>query len=220
MESQYKCPLCGGNIAVDDVNVATDIALCRSCGKTSAFSMVSGVSELPLDPLQDIPRGVRIENDFRGGMTITYRRISPALLFLIPFAAFWSGGSMWGIYGTQFVKGRFDIGQTLFGIPFLIGTIVLLSIVAFLLLGKWRITLADGGGAVFVGVGTVGWTRYFTYNRDSVVTMRMTAVQVNHVPQKGILVRTDGRDFVFGAMLRDGVKQFIAATMMKAIKGA
>jgi hypothetical protein len=218
MQSQYVCPLCGSNIAVDDVNVATDIALCRSCGKTSAFSLVSGSAELSLDPLQNIPRGIRIENDFRGGITIIYHRLSPVLLFLIPFAAFWSGGSMWGIYGTQFMKGKFDLGQSLFGLPFLIGSIVLVGIIVYLLVGKWQIALGDGAGSVFVGVGTLGWTRYFTYNRNSLVTMRMTSVEVNHMPQKGISIRTDEKDFVFGAMLKEDAKQFIAATIMKEIK--
>ncbi len=218
MESQYKCPLCGANIGMDDVNVATDIALCRSCGKTSAFSMVCGAAELSLDPLQNIPRGIRMENDLRGGITIIYHRLSPVLLFLIPFAAFWSGGSMWGIYGSQFRKGQFDLAQSLFGLPFLIGTIVLVGVIVFLLFGKWQITLGDGAGSVFVGVGTLGWTRYFTYNRNSLVTMRMTSVEVNHRPQKGISIRTDEKDFIFGTMLKEDAKQFIAAIIAKEVK--
>jgi hypothetical protein len=218
MQSQYICPLCGTNIGMDDVNVATDIALCRSCGKTSAFSMVSGAAELSLDTLQNIPRGIRMENDLRDGISIIYHRMSPILLFLVPFAAIWSGGSIGGIYVSQIIKGQFDLEQSLFGIPFFIGTIVLVSAIIYLFFGKWRISLGDGAGSVFVGVGTLGWTRCFSYNRESLVTLRMTNVEVNHVPQKGILIRTDEKEFIFGAMLKEDVKQFIAAIIAKEVK--
>lgn len=217
MQSEFRCPLCQSVIAADDVNVATDLALCRSCGRTSSFSAVSGSSEISLDSVNSPPRWIKAEKDFRGGMTIVYRRISPVLLFFIPFTAFWSGLSMWGIYGTQFRKGEFDLGQSLFGLPFLLGTIVLLIVITFLLFGRWKISLWNGTGSVFVGVGSLGWTRRFTYNRETLVSMRMTDVRVNEVPQKGILVRTNEKDFVFGTMLKEKVKQFIAASIMKAV---
>ena len=215
MQSQYICPLCRSVIAADDVNVATDLALCRSCGRTSSFSMVSGASEISLDSLQKPPPSISIEEDFGGGRAIIYRKLSPALLFLIPFTALWSGFSMWGIYGSQFRKGEFDLGQSLFGLPFLLGTIVLLSTIMFLLFGRWVITLRKGTGTVFVGVGPVGWTRHFTYNRETLVSMRMTDVRVNEVSQKGILIRNGDTDFVFGTLLKDEAKQFIAAVIMK-----
>ena len=35
----------------------------------------------------------------------------------------WSGGSLGGIYGTQIANQEFSLLQSLFGIPFIIGTI-------------------------------------------------------------------------------------------------
>lgn len=204
---------------MDDVNVATDLALCRSCGNTSAFSVVTGSSEISLAALAKPPRCVKIERDFSGATVITYRKLSRVLVFLIPFTAFWSGLSMWGIYGNQFRKGEFDLEQSLFGLPFLLGTVVLLSIITFLFAGKWRITLKKGVGTVFVGVGTLGWTRTFSYNRDTLVSMRMTNVRVNEVSQKGILIRNETADLVFGTMLKEDAKQFITAVIMKEAKG-
>jgi len=95
----------------------------------------------------------------------------------------------------------------------------MLSIVTFLLVGKWRISLKRGGGTVFVGVGKLGWKRTFSYNRESLVSMRMTNVQVNGVSQKGICIHNDAKDFVFGTMLKEDAKQFIAATIMQEAKG-
>lgn len=52
---------------------------------------------------------------------------------------------MWGIYGTQIIKGKFELSQSLFGIPFLIGTIVLLSVIFFTLFSKIMMRLNDAG---------------------------------------------------------------------------
>jgi hypothetical protein len=217
MQSQYVCPLCRSSIAADDTNVAADIALCRSCGKTSAFSVVSGSSEISLNSLKSTPRGIRIEKDFEGGITIIYHRLSSRLWSLIAFTALWSGLLMWDIYDKQFRKGQFDLDISLHELPFLLMTIVFLSIIAFRLFKKWRITLRNGTGSVFVGAGPLGWTRHFTYNRNSLVAMRTMAEAHDEPPRKSILIRTDDKDFVFGAMLKEDAKFFIAATLKKEI---
>jgi hypothetical protein len=217
VQAELFCPFCRASIPLADVNVATDIALCRACGRTSAFSVVSGQSEISLDCLAEPPRCVRVEDGFYEGTQITYRRLSPVLLFLIPFTALWSGGSMYGIYGTQIIKGEFDLEQSLFGIPFAFGTMILLSAIVYLIVGRWVVTLNRGEGTVFVGVGPLGWTRQFSYNRDTLVSLSMTSIKVNDCPQKGILVRTGDKDFVFGALIRDDAKRFIAATIMQAV---
>jgi len=217
-EAEYRCPVCNAVIGLEDVNVAADLALCRSCGNTSPFSIVVNSSEILLHSSEIPPRWIRLEKDFSGATLITYHRISPVLLFLIPFTALWSGLSMWGIYGTQIQKGQFDPEQSLFGLPFLIGTVILLSIIVYLLFGKWKITLRKGTGTVFVGMGPVGWNRHFVYNQNSLVSMQTTNVKVNDVSQKGILIRTDENDFVFGALIKDEAKQFIAAAILKEIK--
>ena len=217
MPSDYSCPSCGANIPLDDVNVSKDVALCRACGRTTSFSVLSGTGEISLQGLDEPPRGVRVETGFNEETTIVYRRLSPLLLFLIPFTAIWSGGSMIGIYGTQIRNGKFDLAQSLFGIPFLIGTLVLLSAIAFLLFGKWVIRLDRGDGTVFVGVGPFGWTRRFSYNQTSVVSLAATKITVNNRSQQGILVRTDEKDFLFGAVLRKDVRQFVAATILQHV---
>jgi DNA-directed RNA polymerase subunit RPC12/RpoP len=155
MQAEYKCPFCRAEIAPEDVNVATDVALCRSCGRTISFSIISGSAGISRDILLRPPRGIRVDHDAKGGTVITYRKLSSSLLFLIPFTAFWSGMSMWGIYGRQISKGHFDLNESLSGLPFLIGTIVLLGIIIFLLFGKWTITLWNGKGSVVAGVGSL-----------------------------------------------------------------
>jgi hypothetical protein len=213
--SEYTCPNCQSNIALDDVNVATDIALCRACGKTSSFELISGTSEISSTALLQTPRHIQISRDFQRGTTITYRKLSGLLLFLIPFAALWSGGSMWGIYGSQIRSGQFDLGRSLFGLPFLFGTLILLAIITFLLLGKWVITLHKNEGSVFLGVGPIGWNRRFMFDSDSIISLRNSSVKVNNVPQKAIHIKNGSAEFSFGSTLTQDAKQYIAATLIK-----
>lgn len=211
------CPYCQAAIPLADINVVTDIALCRGCGRTAAFSTIGGAGRVSLTCLAEPPRSIRVENGFSDETKITYRRVSPGLFFLIPFAALWSGGSMIGIYGTQIREGKFDLHMSLFGIPFAIGTLVLLSIIVYLAVGKWVVTLNRGEGSVFTGVGPLGWTRLFSYNRNTIVSLCMTEVKINNRPQEGIRVCTDGKDLIFGSMLKKDAKQFIAAAILQEV---
>ena len=86
-----------------------------------------------------------------------------------------------------------------------------------MIFGKWVITLDRGQGTVFVGVGSLGWTRQFSYSKDSLVSLRITNVQVNNVSQRGIFIRTDDKDFVFGAMFKEDAKRFIAAAILQQV---
>ena len=224
MPEEYKCPSCGAVIPLDDVNVSKDVALCRACGQSTAFSLISAAAEINLQSLAQPPRGIRMEEEPGGALKICYKRISPVVLFLIPFTLLWGGGSMGGIYGSQIWKGKFDPHLSLFGIPFLVGTIVLLCIISYLLFGKWEITLNGGAGTVFTGIGALGWTRRFSYDRSTVVSLRLTNIRYgsgyNSVPQKAVSIRTGEKELAFGTLIKDEAKQFIAAAIvMRATQG-
>jgi len=217
--SQYKCLFCKAEIPMEDINVSTDIALCRACGKTSAFSVIGGTAQVDMSAFERQPRCVRLEHRPDGGLEIAYRRLSPVLLFLIPFTALWSGGSMTGIYIVPLLKGRLDVSNMLFGLPFLFGTVILLSVIAYMLFGRWRVSMRDGHGEVFAGIGSLGWTRRFDYSADTIVSLKKSKVSVNEVPQDGICVRTGSEELVFGALFKDDAKRFIAAAIAKELQG-
>ena len=148
-----------------------------------------------------------------------YKKISPVVWFLIPFTAFWSGMSMFGIYGSQIKKGAFDASASLFGLPFLIGTVVLISFIVFLLFGCWRIRFAQEVCEVSVGVGPIRWTRRQAYDRTSRVSLQMSNVRVNNVPQEVICLETDGKVLKFGSMIRGDAKTYIAAVVRQTVAG-
>jgi len=213
MQEELLCPNCDCMIPMDDVNVSTDIALCRNCGRTHSFSMIRQSGVLLKQALDRPPRHVRVEELFPGRRTIVYKKIPGVVLFLIPFTAFWSGLSMWGIYIQPLLQGRLEWGKMLFGVPFLLGTIVLTFSILMCLFGKWVITLENGMGTVFVGVGRIGWTRAFSYGRNTLVTLKSSGIYQNDVPMKGICLKDEQGEIGFGSSIQENCKLYIAALL-------
>jgi hypothetical protein len=213
--TQYNCPSCSAVIEMANINVATDVALCKQCGQTTPFSILSGISELSSVRLDAPPKGIQITEDMTGVQALCYKKISPVVFFLIPFTCLWSGGSMWGIYFTQFTEGKFDLFRSLFGLPFLFGTVILLSIIIFNLFGKWLITINQRECLVFVGVGGIGWTRGFPLTRETVVSLGLSSVSQNHQPMKAICIRNQDKEIKFGSSISDSAKQYIAAYLSR-----
>ena len=219
LDNSYHCQSCGAVIPLEDVNVSNDIALCRACGKTMQFSTLVPLPGAASVNLQHPPKGVRIEDDPLRGKSIIYRKISPIVLFLIPFTAAWSGLSMTGIYGTQIREGKFDLFRTMFGLPFLIGTVCLVAVILFLLLGRWRVTVSRDQLAVALEVGPFGWTRRIACDRSARVSMKLANYRTNNVPQSLIHVECQGNILKFGAMMPDEVKNFIAEATRRTLAG-
>lgn len=216
----YHCVSCRAPIALEDVNVSTDIALCRSCGRTMSFSEVVLIPGADgVDPARP-PKGLRIEESAIHGKSLIYRKVPAALLFLIPFTAVWSGFSMFGIYGTQIKEGVFDPARSLFGIPFLLGTIALLSIILFGLFGRWRIGFSGGVLSVALEIGPFGWTRRLVCDSSATVGIKTANWQKNNVPQKVIEVECLGNKLRFGSPLPEEAKVFVAETLRRMIHGA
>jgi DNA-directed RNA polymerase subunit RPC12/RpoP len=216
MQPKYSCIHCGKPVDLDDTNVTTDVALCRSCGKSMSFSAIAQQPDLAAVDLTAPPKGLRVGQSLISGVEITYRRFSPIVLFLIPFTALWSGVSMWGIYGRQLVQGKFDPAQSLFGLPFLLGTIVLLIIITYLLFGHWRIHVGRGECEIFSGVGPLGRRRRIRLERGSLVRIEASTLKVNNVPQQHIVITTGDEQLKFGATLPVEVRAFLAAVLQRA----
>jgi hypothetical protein len=215
----YHCSGCNAVIPLADVNVASDIALCRACGKTMAFSEIAPFPGAADIDLQLPPKGVRIEENPIHGRTIIYKKIPLVVLFLIPFAALWSGGSMFGIYGSQLKSGNFNLTKSLFGLPFLIGTIVLVSIILFCLFGSWRISFPGGLLEVVLKLGPIRWTRRHMYDPTSRVSIQESPnVRVNNAPQRLIQIETQGQKLKFGTAIPEEAKNFIAEVIRRTIR--
>jgi hypothetical protein len=160
---QASCPACHQPIPLVDVNVATDVALCRSCEKPFSYAEILERATRGGVDLNRPPAGARFERSMRGfEVTATTRSIFA--LFIVPFMCVWSSGALGGIYGRQLREGRFDLGQSLFGLPFLLGTLVFGGVALMTIAGKVQVQVEGDEGSVFTGVGPVGWRRRFDWS--------------------------------------------------------
>lgn len=216
----HQCNFCSATIATEDINVASDIALCRSCGKSMQFSSLAGIPGADQIDFTRPPKGVSVIDSPFHGRVLSYHKKSLVVLFLIPFTLLWSGFSMVGIYGSQIASGEFDPKLSLFGLPFLIGTVVLVSIIAFLLFGRTKVWFERGECRVYNGVGRIGWTRKHLCSPATTVALRMSNVRVNNVQKTGIELKTDGNTLMFGTMWSDDAKAFVATAMKRALQSA
>ncbi len=109
------------------------------------------------------PKGAYI-NHLPDGVQIGAITRSWMAAFLIPFATVWSGGSLGGIYGSQILSGEFNIVMSLFGIPFLLGSVLIWSMALMMIAGKTEITLDSKGGHIFTGLGKIGQNKRFLWS--------------------------------------------------------
>jgi hypothetical protein len=160
---KVQCPKCHVDVPPANVNVAADTVWCAGC--TEAFSLSdlvdgtregTGEAEVPPEP----PRGAWFEKNFDGWEVGATTR-SPIAFFLVPFMCVWSGFSLGGIYGSQIMSGQFNLGTSLFGLPFLGGTLFFGSIALMSVCGKVVVRTWGERGEVFIGVWRLGWRRRF-----------------------------------------------------------
>ena len=232
---KLACPTCRAEIATADINVATDVALCRACSNTFRISeavggptgrmlssLISSLAPLagpatPVD-LNSPPAGAwyRPEAD---GFTAGAATRSWTALFIVPFTCVWSGFSMFGIYGTQIIKGHFSMTQSLFGLPFLIGSLFLVSWCAMIVAGKVDIAVHGDRLAIFTGVGPLGVTRVASLSDFKTAREDWGHMTNNNQPTR--VIRLEGaRSMAFGSMLSTERRYFLLAAMQTALSGS
>jgi hypothetical protein len=157
------CPDCNSSLPLDDVNVANDIALCRNCAKSFSFAVVvRQEDEGPVDLTRPV-KGVSYRRT-PSGFELACSTRSAAAFFLVPFMLVWSGGSLGGIYGTQIAKGHFSLLQSLFGLPFLFGTVLFGSLAIMTVCGKFSVRAEGKDGEIFIGACGVGYRKKFRWD--------------------------------------------------------
>jgi hypothetical protein len=199
---KITCPSCKSLVPASNLNVGTDVAVCENCQEAFSISSVLNTGEgLEGFDIHDPPRGAWFE-DTGIGWRIGATTRSPVAFFLVPFMCVWSGGSLGGIYGSQIVTGEFNLLLSLFGIPFVLGTLLFGSIAVMSVCGQIMVTIDGSDGRVFQGVGPVGWTRRFDWRL-------ITAVEENRRSQQHsdgnvqVIALVGQSRLKFGAMLTD-----------------
>jgi hypothetical protein len=216
---EIRCPSCGAKIPLEDINVSTDIALCRACGRTCRFSEVADAPATGAADLNAPPSGAWFEqtpDGFRVGATLR----SWIAIFYVPFTCVWAGVSLYGIYGTQIRSGHFVLFQSLFGLPFLIGSCFLISSCALYVAGRIEVTRLGDRLSVFTGVGWLGWTRNYTWT-DFTSAREDTRLNKWGWTNRGRIIVLEGKSRVaFGSGLTENRSYFVLSVLRAMLKSA
>jgi hypothetical protein len=137
---------------------------------------------------------------------------SPVAFFLVPFMCVWSGGSLGGIYGSQIIQGKFSLLMSLFGIPFLLGSVLFWSIAAMTIAGKVILTATGDDLTVFTGVWGVGWRQKITISPES--RINSNRVNVSYPGSNGSAITIEGPNGIrFGSGLSLARQMFIVQVL-------
>ncbi len=208
------CPSCRSAISIEDVNVSTDLALCRTCGKSFQYSEVVASTSPGMD-LNSPPAGAWFEqlpDGFRVGATTR----SWMAIFLIPFTCVWSGTSMYGIYGKQIASRHFDFAQSLLGLPFFLGTLFLVAWCALTVAGRVTITRHSNRLSIFMGVGWLGWTRNYSWADFRSVREELATNAYNW--NRGRVIMIEGvRRITFGSLWNEDRRYFVLNAVRQMI---
>jgi hypothetical protein len=210
VRSKAICPKCHTEIPLEDVNVSTDLALCRQCGQTWSYADLVQDSQIPDFNTMVPPSGAWFREIPPDGFETGVSTRSAIAFFLVPFMCVWSGFSLGGIYGTQFTKKHFSLGQSLFGIPFILGTLLFGSIAVMSVCGKTVVRVRGDDGVVFTGVGPVGWL-----NWRKVSAIRRTEKYGNRGSVSQQITLEGEKRLNFAAGVRDERLDFMLAVLRK-----
>ena len=171
---EFHCPDCGLPIQAADLAPAQGVAVCRFCEKPHPLAACQ--EALPFErrnivPELAVPKGVVLQETM-DGFRLTLPTRSCVAFFLVPFTLFWAGGSLGGIYGTQIAKGKFELVQSLFGLPFLAGSIFLIGLTVMTVAGRCVVELA--GGKFSIRTGALGVYRTQSAPWHDVRSCRLT----------------------------------------------
>jgi len=192
MVLKLTCPNCGQPLDSDAVNVANNVAFCRGCGHAYQLSeLVVPASAADasgrFDPTIDPPKGYWFREDMDGWTAGATTR-SPVGYFLVPFMCVSSGFSLGGIYGEQIIHGKFNLFLSLFGIPFVLGSILFWSLTAVTIAGKVILTAKGEELTVFTGVWGLGRRKKVPITPDSRIFNQPSAVRYPGGGSYGICV--------------------------------
>lgn len=215
---KFSCPVCHRPLLPEDINVQTDLALCKACGQVAKLSALAN-PDFDAAAVSLPPPGVTY-SETTGGHVIRATTRHPIAFLLVPFMMVWSGFSLGGIYGSQIWNGRFDFITSLFGLPFLGGTVLFGSIALMAVCGQVEVRVSGVEGSVFAGVGPFGWRRPF--NLDEVDAIEDSATKMNYPGSQGASIVLRGSTVLrFGTNLSEPRRYFILNVLrrIKAQRG-
>jgi len=204
---RLNCPTCSTPYPPENINVQTDVAHCPRCNTLANPSALMAATYEP-EVIATPPPGAWYREEINQTVVGASTR-SVIAFFLVPFMCVWSGFSLGGIYGTQIVKGEFNLVMSLFGIPFLLGSLLFWSFALMAIWGKVEVRLRSSRGTVFTGVGSLGWKRHFNLADIDSVEEGLTNMNYPGKIGHGAIVLSGKTSLTFGSNLKEARRHFV-----------
>ncbi len=213
-----NCPNCGQALQASDINIEKDIAKCSQCNHVfvvseALFKVNTPVEDLKSFDLDDVPKGAWFTTDFHNTMIGATTR-SAIAFFLVPFMLVWSGGALGGIYGSQILSGEFDLMMSLFGIPFIVGSLIFWTFALMAVWGKVEVTFDKTGGQVFTGLGKIGVKKNFLWSE--VDRIEESNFSFKYPGSRGYQIVMEGKKRIsFGSGLNEERRYYVYMALKK-----
>lgn len=241
-----SCPKCLRPIPTEDLNVSTDVALCRACDAIHKLSALLEAGEMTASV--DITRPPKGAWFRRQGLTVvagaTTRSLGGAAGLLF-FCLFWNGivsvfvslATMstlkllgWSLpewlpaprmNGSDMGWG-ITLGLWLFLTPFIAIGLAVAGGVLMSLFGRTEVTLQGGDSSVFTGIGPIGRRRRF--DSRQIRSLRIedetwrTSKGGTRQSREAVIQLQDGKRVKFGSGLAEERLQFVAGALRRELK--
>lgn len=167
----FACPSRDREIATEDLNVATDIALCRACGGAHRLSELHDTVRARHFDASRLPGTLGYS---RQGTREELVHHAPSWLLIAILSVFllvWGGLSIGGIYIAPLIEGNPRIEQVLLGLPFLIGSLAMLCAILVLAFGKFKLVV--DGPTSHLGWGALGIGRLRAFDATRIASVHL-----------------------------------------------
>lgn len=210
MNAKIACPKCLRRIPPDDANASTDIALCRACAERFSLVGLLHDQETPVAGMNQPPPPGAWYRQTAGGLELGATTRSASAFLIVPFTVVWSGFSLGIIYGSQLFKGELNWKLSLFGLPFVIGSMLMVIFALMTSCGKVRVRANGNDGEIFTGIGLVGWRWRFNWNELRRIDYKTFPPSIrNRKTAPVIELTTVSKRKSIGALLTEKRKRFI-----------
>ena len=241
IENTPRCPKCKLAIQNDDINIAKDIAYCRSCNLAHKFSNVISSNEILSNiDVNKPPAGVKCQMHGKNLNIEASNRSLGAGFGVLLFVLFWNGiVSIFVIVAVSATLNNFDVPRPhwfpkpemngkimesgeitflwIFLTPFILIGLAMIVWLLLIVVGKTKVKIDGADSSVFTGIGFLGYRQHFI--ASEVVDVRVEDKQWrdndgDRRREKSIAIETHkGKIVRFGALLSEERRKFMIAAL-------
>lgn len=243
--SVVSCPQCRNEIPEADINVSTDLVLCRRCDITHPFSKLVAHRDLSAElNTSKPPSGVWERTTARGVAYGVSHRSFLGALGALAIGLFWNGIvsvfvvinlsstlTLLGFTVPEWFPAPIMNDETmgwgmtlflwLFLTPFLVIGAGFIGAFFMTIAGRTEVRINASEGRIFTGVGPLGWPRKFAPHEVHQVSLSDSRWRDSdgdrHTKQEIVLEMNNGDLLKFGSGMKDERRTYLAALLQRTL---